>query len=135
MMVKRRGHLGVNVLNNISHSAPHLVPQSFDYDLQTQKPVDRWQRAELSHSVVEFVAPTEYMVRPPQPLVYLFLIDVSYQAVNAGILATAAQTILDSLDRIPNNEGRAKLGFITYDNALHFYKLAVSVYFLLCKVL
>jgi hypothetical protein len=30
--------------------------------------VDRWQRHELNYAVVEFVAPQEYMVRPPQPL-------------------------------------------------------------------
>ena len=52
--------------------------------------------------MVEFVAPQEYMVRPPQPLVYLFLFDVSYAAVSTGLLATSARTILDSLNRIPN---------------------------------
>ncbi|RUS25636.1 hypothetical protein BC938DRAFT_471860, partial [Jimgerdemannia flammicorona] len=59
-------------------------PSSFDYDVQTQQPVDRWKRAELNHACVEFVAPTEYMVRPPQPPVYLFVIDVSYPAITSG---------------------------------------------------
>ena len=45
------------------------VPQAFDWDAAAQKSVDRWQRPELNHAVVEFVAPQEYMVRPPQPLV------------------------------------------------------------------
>lgn len=60
------------------------VPQLFDWDQTTNQPADRWKRAELNHAVVDFVAPTEYMVRPPQALVYVFLIDVSYPAVNSG---------------------------------------------------
>ncbi|KAG0056264.1 COPII subunit [Gryganskiella cystojenkinii] len=89
----------------------------------TQQPVDRWQRKELNHAVVEYIAPTEYMVRPPQPLVYMILIDVSYPAIQCGMVATAATTILESLDRIPNDEGRTKIGIITVDSSIHFYNL------------
>ncbi|KAF9432608.1 COPII subunit [Entomortierella beljakovae] len=99
------------------------VPSSFDYDPLTQKPVNRWERKELNHAVVEYIAPTEYMVRPPQPLVYMFVIDVSYPAVQCGMVATAAATILESLDRIPNDEGRTKIGIITVDSSIHFYNL------------
>ncbi|KFY10901.1 hypothetical protein V492_04788 [Pseudogymnoascus sp. VKM F-4246] len=97
------------------------VPQGFDWDAATQQSVDRWQRAELNHAVVEFVAPQEYMVRPPQPLVYLFLFDVSYNAVNNGLLATSARTILDSLNRIPNADRRTRLGFMAVDSSLHYF--------------
>lgn len=99
------------------------VPQGFDWDATTQQSVDRWSRAELNHSVVEFVAPQEYMVRPPQPLVYLFLFDVSYNAVNNGLLATAARTILDSLNRIPNADRRTRLGFMAVDSSLHYFSI------------
>jgi protein transport protein SEC24 len=61
------------------------VPQLFDWDQTHNQPGDRWARAELNHSVVEFVAPTEYMVRPPQPAVHVFLIDVSHAAVQCGM--------------------------------------------------
>jgi hypothetical protein len=64
------------------------VPQLFDWDQARNQPGDRWARAELNHSVVEFVAPTEYMVRPPQPAVYVFLIDVSHAAVQSGICSS-----------------------------------------------
>jgi protein transport protein SEC24 len=60
------------------------VPQMFDWDQARNQPGDRWARAELNHSVVEFVAPTEYMVRAPQPAVLIFLIDVSHPAVQSG---------------------------------------------------
>ena len=103
------------------------MPSSFDYDSQTQQPVDRWQRKELNHAVVEYIAPTEYMVRPPQPLVYLFLIDVSYPAIQSGMVATAATTILESLDRIPNDDSRTKIGIVTVDSSIHFYNLNVRV--------
>lgn len=39
------------------------VPQLFDWDQEKNEPADRWARPELNHSVVEFIAPREYMVR------------------------------------------------------------------------
>ncbi|KAI9751845.1 MAG: COPII subunit [Chaenotheca gracillima] len=99
------------------------VPQTFDWDPAAQKPVDRWQRPELNYGVCEFVAPQEYMVRPPQPLVYLFLFDVSYAAVTNGLLATSARTILESLDRIPNADRRTRLGFMAVDSSLHYFSI------------
>ena len=99
------------------------VPQAFDWDAATQKQLDRWARPELNHSVVEFVAPQEYMVRPPQPLVYLFLFDVSYASITNGLLATAAGCILESLDRIPNADRRTRIGFMAVDSSLHFFSI------------
>jgi protein transport protein SEC24 len=97
------------------------VPQAFDWDAAQQQSVDRWQRPELNYSVVEFVAPQEYMVRPPQALTYVFLMDVSYNAVTTGLLATSARSILESLDRIPNADRRTKLAFIAVDSSLHYF--------------
>lgn len=99
------------------------VPQLFDWDQNNNCPADRWQRAELNHGVVDFVAPTEYMVRPPQPPLYVFVFDVSYQSVNSGVLATAARALLESLDRLPNKDGRTKVAIIGMDAVLHFFKL------------
>ncbi|KND02225.1 uncharacterized protein SPPG_02707 [Spizellomyces punctatus DAOM BR117] len=103
------------------------VPSFFDWDPETRGHVDRLQRPELTHAVVEFIAPQEYMVRPPQPVVMLFVIDVSYAAVQSGMLATAARTILDTLDSVPNTDNRTKVGFITVDSALHFYNLSPNL--------
>lgn len=97
------------------------VPQAFDWDAASQQSVDRWQRPELNYAVVEFVAPQEYMVRPPQALTYIFLMDVSYNAVSSGLLATSARSILESLDRIPNADRRTKLAFIAVDSSLHYF--------------
>lgn len=99
------------------------VPQAFDWDASAQKSIDRWQRPELNHAVVEFVAPQEYMVRPPQPLVYLFLFDISFASISSGLLATSARTILDSLSRIPNADRRTRVGFIAVDSSLHYFAI------------
>lgn len=50
------------------------------------------------------VAPSEYMVRPPQPPVYMFVIDVSQPAVASGMLYVAAETIKACLDDLPGEE-------------------------------
>ena len=39
------------------------------------------------------------------------------------MLATAARTLLESLDRLPNNDDRTKIAVIGVDSALHFYTL------------
>ncbi|KAI9315475.1 hypothetical protein BX666DRAFT_1955853 [Dichotomocladium elegans] len=99
------------------------VPSAFDYDAVAQRPADRWKRAELNYGCVEFVAPMEYMVRPPQAPAYVFVIDVSYPSIQSGMLATAARTIMDTLHRIPNNQNRTRVAFITVDSSLHFYSI------------
>jgi len=105
------------------------VPNGFDFDLATNQRVDRLQRPELNYGVVEFIASPEYVVRPPQPPVYLFIIDVSYSAVASGMLATAIRALKESLDSIPNNDKRTKFGIITVDSSLHFYNLNVRQHF------
>ena len=43
------------------------------------------------------------------------------------MVATAARTILESIDRIPNQDGRAKISIIAVDSSLHFFSMPVSV--------
>jgi len=83
---------------------------------------DRLERPELSEGAVEFIAPAEYMVRPPQEPSYFFVLDVSATAVRSGMLASAANAIKQSLDDLPGGN-RTKIGFITFDNSVHYYNL------------
>ncbi|KAG7919543.1 hypothetical protein KL905_003408 [Ogataea polymorpha] len=99
------------------------VPGGFDYDRMTSTPLNRLERNELNYGIVEFVAPSEYMVRPPQPLVYVFVLDVSYASIQNGLLATVTRTILDTLDRIPNENGRARVAFLGVDSSIHFFTI------------
>lgn len=99
------------------------VPQAFDWDAAQQKSVDRWQRPELNYAVTEFVAPQEYMVRPPQPLCYYILLDCTQASVNSGLLAVMSRVIKESLGRIPNPDGRMRIGFMAVDSSLHFFSI------------
>ncbi|KZV30407.1 protein transport protein Sec24-like [Dorcoceras hygrometricum] len=88
--------------------------------------VDLDQRPELTKGSVEFIAPAEYMVRPPMPPLYFFLIDVSISAVQSGMLEVVAQTIKSCLDNLPGSP-RTQIGFLTYDSTLHFYNMKANL--------
>ncbi|XP_076934805.1 protein transport protein SEC24 A-like [Bidens hawaiensis] len=90
------------------------------------KRTDLDQRPELTKGSVEFVAPAEYMVRPPMPPLYFFLIDVSISAVKSGMLEVMAQTIKSCLDSLPGST-RTQIGFITFDSTIHFYNVKSSL--------
>lgn len=53
---------------------------------------------------MEYVAPAEYLVRPPQPLVYVFVMDVSRMAVTSGLLQTMCDHIRDALPTLRKDE-------------------------------
>lgn len=80
----------------------------------------------MTRGCVEFIAPSEYMVRPPQPPSYLFVIDVGYYAITSGMFQTTVKAIRSVLDNFPG-ESRARVGFITYDNTVQFYNLKVII--------
>jgi protein transport protein SEC24 len=103
------------------------VPQEYfgSLDANNQR-TDIDERPELTRGTVEFVAPQEYMVRPPQPPVYVFVIDVSYNAVASGMVHKTCETILQMLDNLPG-AGRTRIGFITFDNTVHFYNLKATL--------
>ena len=62
------------------------------------------------------------MLRPPQPAVYVFLLDVSRQAVETGYVKAFCDSLLDELDKLPG-DGRTQVSFITYDRTVHFYQM------------
>jgi protein transport protein SEC24 len=84
---------------------------------------DKDIRPELSKGVVEWAAPTEYQVRPPQPPTFFFVLDVSAGAIHSGMLASTADAIKRSLDDLPGGD-RTMVGFITFDASVHYYALA-----------
>lgn len=72
---------------------------------------------------VEFIAPVEYMVRPPQPASYLFLFECSAHAHQLGYVPVLAQSILSSLDMIPG-DSRTLIGFIGFNSKVHFFNFS-----------
>lgn len=101
------------------------TPDSYFASLDdTGKRTDKFQRPELHRGTVEYIAPGEYMVRPPQPPVFVFVIDVSYAAVATGMLDVVVGGIKEAIQSgdLPGGE-RTQVGIITYDTSLHFYNL------------
>lgn len=101
------------------------MPEEFQYDPVSKSYGDVTRRPEVKSSTIEFIAPSEYMLRPPQPAIYLFLLDVSMIAQQSGYLKTVCDSLIEHLDGIPG-DARTKIGFIAYDSAVHFYSIAES---------
>eukprot|EP00668_Euglena_longa_P001484 GGOE01001763.1.p1 GENE.GGOE01001763.1~~GGOE01001763.1.p1 ORF type:complete len:1011 (+),score=170.21 GGOE01001763.1:68-3034(+) len=87
---------------------------------------DLFMRPELTNGSCEFVAPPEYMVRPPQRPAYVFLLDVSTHAIASGMLATACEVLADNLGRLPGDD-RTMVSVITFDSQVHYYNLKSSL--------
>ena len=64
-------------------------------------------------------------MRPPQPAIYLFLLDVSILAIQSGYLNVVCENLIKHLDDLPG-DARTQVGFIAFNSALHFYSLAES---------
>ena len=60
------------------------VPQEFLFDPVTKSYGDPSRRPEVRFGTVEYTATADYMARPPQPAMYLFLLDVSHNAIHTG---------------------------------------------------
>ncbi|KAK5226533.1 COPII coat Sec23p-Sfb3p heterodimer component [Exophiala xenobiotica] len=101
--------------------------------------VDRMQRPELMMGTVEFLVPKEYYTKEPEPLRWLFLIDITQEAINRGLLASVCQGILDALygheSEDPTEEDGSyqklpvgtKIGIVTYDKEIQFYNLTAGL--------
>lgn len=99
---------------------------------------DRLQRPELMLGTVDFIVPKEYWSREPVGLRWLFLIDVSAEAVNRGFLDGFCQGIINALYGTPDQDAGqdnatnripkgAKVGIVTFDKEMHFYNLSPSL--------
>ncbi|XP_070613990.1 protein transport protein Sec24B isoform X2 [Erythrolamprus reginae] len=98
------------------------VPEEFMYNPLTRSYGEPHKRPEVQNSTVEFIASSDYMLRPPQPAVYLFVLDVSHNAIEAGYLEVLCQSLLENFDKLPGDT-RTKIGFITFDSTVQFYNL------------
>ncbi|CAI7861741.1 unnamed protein product [Closterium sp. NIES-54] len=105
------------------------LPVSHDYYCNldsTGRRTDWQQRPELSRGSVEFIAPVEYMVRPPMPPTFFFLIDASVNNARSGVLQVISDAIRACLDTLPGDT-RTRIGFLLFDSALHFVSLKPSL--------
>lgn len=95
--------------------------------------VDRSQRPELMLGTCEYLVPKEYWAKEPVGLRWLFLVDISQESINRGLLATVCQGILQALygpdpDAEIDEETRlptgTRIGIVTYDREVQFYNLS-----------
>ncbi|XP_035382170.1 protein transport protein Sec24B isoform X1 [Electrophorus electricus] len=98
------------------------VPDEFMYNPVTRSYGEPHKRPEVQNSTVEFIASSDYMLRPPQPAAYLFVLDVSHNAVESGYLNVLCQSLLENLEKLPG-DSRTRIGFLTFDSTIHFYNL------------
>ncbi|KAK5972298.1 hypothetical protein GCK32_001629 [Trichostrongylus colubriformis] len=99
------------------------LPDDFCWDPNTKSFGDPVNRPEIKHPTVEFIAPNEYMLRPPQPAVYVFVLDVSAAAVEAGYIYTFSEQLLINLDQLPGDD-RTQVAFVCVDSMVHFYQFS-----------
>lgn len=121
--------------------------------------LDHLKRPELCHGTVDFAVPQEYWAsnppegittpfisleppltgeRAPLPLDYVFALDVSNEAVQSGLLATACLALRTVLYGGSNDDGsftspclppQSNISIFTFDSTLHFYDLSVRSFF------
>ncbi|KAL9658117.1 hypothetical protein ABK040_013030 [Willaertia magna] len=84
---------------------------------------DFFERPELTNAIYEYLAPQEYMSRPPQPPAYLFLIDTSYNSINSGFFHSVVESIKGIIKSLKEKSSRTLVGFICFDTRIHFFNL------------
>ncbi|KAJ7912390.1 protein transport protein SEC24, partial [Mycena leptocephala] len=101
----RRCRAYINPTSNLWMAAE--VPHLFQWSGTAEQP---YARVELNHAVVDFVATAEYLRGAPHAPAYVFLLDVSQEAMRSGMFITAVRAISENLDNLPNDELRTKAG-------------------------
>jgi len=97
------------------------LPEEFCFDPATRSYGDPRNRPELQHCTIEYIAPSEYMLRPPQPAVYLFLFDITANAIESGYLFSFTEQLLVNLEQMPG-DSRTQIGFMAFDSSVHFFE-------------
>uniref|UniRef100_A0A8C5ALX8 SEC24 homolog C, COPII coat complex component n=1 Tax=Gadus morhua TaxID=8049 RepID=A0A8C5ALX8_GADMO len=82
-----------------------VPPHYFQHLDHTGKRVDCYDRPELSLGSYEFLATVDYCKnnKLPQPPAFIFLIDVSYNAVKSGMVNIVCQELKTLLDHLPRS--------------------------------
>ncbi|XP_055392056.1 protein transport protein Sec24C isoform X1 [Bubalus kerabau] len=110
-----------------------VPPQYFQHLDHTGKRVDAYDRPELSLGSYEFLATVDYCKNNkfPIPPAFIFMIDVSYNAVRSGLVRLLCEELKSLLDFLPREggaeESAIRVGFVTYNKVLHFYNVKSSL--------
>ncbi|KAL7302521.1 hypothetical protein TKK_0005162 [Trichogramma kaykai] len=102
------------------------LPEEFLYDPATKAYGDPTRRPEVRSSTIEFIAPGEYMLRPPPPAVYIFILDVSKLACDSGYLTVVCRILQEEMSNLPG-DSRTQIGIIGVNSAVHFFGMPENV--------
>ncbi|KAF9210180.1 COPII coat Sec23p-Sfb3p heterodimer component [Haplosporangium sp. Z 27] len=92
--------------------------------------LDLDQRPELRNGTIEFAVPKEYWNKTPAPAAYVFAIDVSWNAIQSGMLAqciTGIKSAVWDANGVSRLAPGAQIGILTFDKTVHFYNLSSSL--------
>ncbi|KAL0477627.1 COPII adaptor coat protein sec23/sec24 [Acrasis kona] len=81
---------------------------------------------ELSYGTVDYVATNDLVTKPPTPLTYVFVLDVSSNSLRQEIFQTVCNTLRNIIDELVANESdlsQCKVTFVTFARSIHFYNL------------
>lgn len=125
-----------------THSPPSLAvtPEYFSHLDMSQRRMDLDQRPELRLGSVDFVVGKEYWVqdnpsapgaspREPQPLHYVFAIDVSWTSSKCGLVKEVVAGLKELLyggDDLSGSSGLpagSKIAILTFDRTVQFFNL------------
>ncbi|CAL7951975.1 unnamed protein product [Xylocopa violacea] len=106
------------------------VPAEYFQHLDhTGQRMDRYERPELMLGTYEYIATKDYCRNNtfPKPPAIVFVIDVSYNTVKSGLVNLLCMQMKSILRHLPIDAGQTKsnmkVGFITYNNTVHFYNI------------
>lgn len=92
--------------------------------------LDKFEKPELCNGTYEYIASKSYWKKDRNPIqaCYIFLIDVSLNAINSGSLNAILESIKDVISNVYFYNGEnTKIGIITYDSSIHFYSFGKTL--------
>ncbi|XP_070518419.1 protein transport protein Sec24C isoform X2 [Cardiocondyla obscurior] len=106
------------------------VPNEYFQHLDhTGQRLDRYERPELMLGTFEYITTKDYCrnnVFPTSPAI-VFIIDVSYNTIKSGLVNLLCTNMKSIIKNLPIDAGQTKsnmkVGFITYNNTVHFYNI------------
>ena len=120
---------GTKFICNICN-ATNVVPSSYYSVMSNGERVDKHDRLELCCGVYDIKAGTDYMARPPVPPTFIFLLDVSQEAVESGMIELAVSGLQEMVaeEQLPGGN-RAQIAILAYDSHLHYFALGPKLKF------
>uniref|UniRef100_A0A0N5CDD9 Protein transport protein Sec24D n=1 Tax=Strongyloides papillosus TaxID=174720 RepID=A0A0N5CDD9_STREA len=111
-------------------SSTPVIDEYFAHLDHNGRRIDISQRAELCLGSYDFVANSSYCRNnvPPNEPAFIFMLDVSYNAIKSGLVKLFCMNFKRLLSKLPKEtyqeKSTIKIGFVTYDSTLHFYNLS-----------